>query len=214
MRLVALVFISLLAIHARAQTRFEVFSEGKRIGTLSFTQKLGADGSKGVDVRLELEVGKQKLTMRTQNTYDSEGNPIRKHLDANIPGGKLQRQVIATFDSNGANIVQIDGGKRTTRQIPLVESAPRANLSEFWLVRDEPKVDDNVRCYVFNMDSLAWQLQTVHFRGKKRIKVGNKTVVAYLVETVGDNPSKAYLDEKGIPWLIETSKSSLRRVGK
>jgi hypothetical protein len=208
-----LAILFLTATWAHAQTKFVAESEGRQIGTMSFQQKVGADGSKSVVVQLEIETAKQKFSMRTQNTYDAKGNPTRKFLDANIPGGALQRQVVATFDNRGANIVQIDGGKRTTRQIPLVESAPRANSSEFWLVREKPKVGDAVRCYVFNMDQLAWHLQTVTYRGVKTVKVGGKSVSAHLVETAGDSQSKAYLDDAGVPWLIETAKSVIRRVG-
>lgn len=214
MRILASVVYCLCAAAALAQTRFEAFADGKKIGTVSFTQRLGADGSKSVDVRMELEAANQKLTLRTQNTYDRLGNPIRKFLDANIPGGKLQRQIVATFDKNGANIVKMDGGTRTTRQIPLVESAPRNNASEFWLVRDKPREGDSVRCYVFNIDTLSWDLQTIHFRGQRTIKVGTRSVVAYLIESIGASSSKAYLDEKGVPWLIETASTTIRRIGK
>jgi len=214
MRILGTSVLVLLAGSALSQTTYDAFTDGKKIGSVSFQQKLAADGSKSVDVRMELSAGSQKLTLRTQNTYDSEGNPLRKFLDANIPGGKLQKQIVATFDKNGANLVLLEGGKRTTRQIPLVESAPRGNSSEFWMVRDRPKEGDSVRCYVFNMDALAWRLQTVHFRGAKTIEIGGKKVVAYLIETIGESSSKAYLDEKGVPWLIETSTTMLRRTGK
>ena len=213
MRVSILLFSILVSAPAFGQTKFEAFADGRKIGTASFVQKIGVDGSKSVDVRMDLAIGDQKLSLRTQNVYDAKGVPTRKFMDVNIPGGKLQKQVVATFDKNGANIVQIDGGKRVTRQIPLVETAPRENASEFWLVRDKPKVGDSVRTYIFNMDAMAWQLQTVHFRGEKSIKVGNRSVVAYLIETEGERPSKAYLDEKGVPWLIETATTTLKRVG-
>lgn len=213
MRILFLLILLLAAGVTAAQTKFEAFTDGRKVGTASFVQKLGADGTKSVDVRMDLAIGDQKLTLRTQNVYDAKGNPTRKFMDVNIPGGKLQKQVIATFDKNGANIVQIDGGKRTTRQIALVETAPRGNASEFWLVRDKPKAGDSVRTYIFNMDAMAWQLQTIHFRGEKTIKVAGRTVVAYLIETDGERPSKAYLDEKGVPWLIETDSTTLKRIG-
>lgn len=195
------------------QTRYEVVIDGKHAGYATMSQRFGADGTKSVDLRMELTAGGKKVVMRSQNTYDRTGVPTRKFLDANIAGGELQQQTVATFDARGANIVRIDGGKRTSRQIPLVEAAPRGNASEFWFERDQPKPGDNVRTYVFNMSELAWQLQTTYYRGRKSIKLGDREVSAHFVETVGDRPSKAYLDEKGIPWVVESGTTILKRLG-
>lgn len=211
MRIFALVAFLIPALGA-AQIKMSVSLQGKAVGTASLAQKLAADGSKSVDVRMDLSMGQQKLTVRSQNSYDSKGNPVRKFMDSNIPGGALQKQVIVTFDTRGANVVQIDGGKRTTRQIPLVDSAPRANLSELWFVRVQPKVGEQVRTYVFNMDKLAWELQTTVYRGKKTIKHNGKSVAAHEVETTGDRPTKAYLDEAGLPYLVELGATTLKRI--
>jgi hypothetical protein len=173
---------------------------------------MGADGSKSVDLKMDLSVGKQKLTIRSQSSYDAKGNPTRKFMDSNIPGGALQKQVIVTFDARGANVVQIDGGKRTTRQIPLVESAPRGNPTEFWFLRDQPKAGEKFRGYVFNMDTLAWQLQTTTYKGKKAIKIGGKSISAHEVEITGERASKAYLDDSGLPYLIDFGSATLKRV--
>lgn len=213
MRVTVLVFALSLSCFSNAQTKLSVEIAGKDVGTASISQKLGADGSKSVDLKMDLLVGSQRLAIRSQNSYDKLGNPIRKFMDANIPGGALQKQIIATFDSKGANVISIDGGKRTARQITIVETAPRTNFSEFWFVRDQPKPGDRVRAYVLNMDSLSWELQTTIYRGKKSIKIGGKSVVAHEIETQGDRPVKAYLDDNGLPWLIETGGTTMRRIG-
>ncbi|MBC8066050.1 MAG: hypothetical protein H7Y17_14555 [Chlorobia bacterium] len=210
------IFVAVLAVSiaslATAQTKLSVEIAGKNVGTASISQKLGADGSKTVDLKMDLLVSSQKMAIRSQNTYDKLGNPVRKFMDSNIPGGALQKQVIATFDAKGANIISIDGGKRSTRQASLVETAPRTNLSEFWFVRDQPKSGQKVRAYVLNMDSLSWELQTTIYRGKKSIKIGGKSVVVHEIETQGDRPIKAFLDDKGLPWLIETGGTTMRRI--
>ncbi len=208
---------SLLAVwltaFVSAQVKYTVEVGGKKAGTASLTQRIGADGSKSVDLRMDLSINSQKLAIRSQNTYDKRGNPTRKFMDSNIPGGALQKQVVATFNDQGASVVQIDGGKRTTREVSLVATAPRANPSEFWFLRDRPKEGDEVKCYLFNMDSLSWDLRTVVYRGQKSIKVGNKTVVAHEIETIGDRPAKAFLDDEGLPWLMEAGAATLKRVG-
>lgn len=212
MKLIALLAL-LVPVAAVAQVKMSVSIDGKPAGTASLTQKQSADGSKSVDVKMDLVSGKQKLTIRSQNSYDKKGNPIRKFMDSNIPGGALQKQLIVTFDGHGANVVQIDGGKRTTRQIPLVDSAPRANPSEFWFVRDQPKPGDQLKSYVFNMDKLAWELQTTTYKGKKTIKVNGNSVTAHETETTGERVTKAFLDDQGLPYLIELGGVTLKRLG-
>lgn len=207
-----LLLFGLLTTLASAQTKYTVEIGGKSVGTASLTQKMGADGSKSVELKMDLQVNKQKLTIRSQNTYDKLGNPTRKFMDSNIPGGLLQKQIITTFNSQGASVIQIDGGKRTTRDIPLVSTAPRANPSEFWFVRDHPKAGQEVKCYMFNMDNLSWQLNRVVYRGQKSIKVGETTVKAHEVETIGERPAKAYVDDAGIPWLMEAGSATLKRA--
>lgn len=204
--------LGLMAAYASAQTKYSVEIGGKSVGTASLTQKIGADGSKSVELKMDLQVNNQKLTIRSQNSYDKLGNPTRKFMDSNIPGGLLQKQIITTFNAQGAAVIQIDGGKRTTRDIPLVSTAPRVNPSEFWFVRDRPKAGQEVKCYMFNMDSLSWQLNRVVYRGIKSIKVGETTVKAHEVETIGERPAKAYVDDAGIPWLMEAGSATLKRT--
>ncbi len=195
-----------------AQTKYSVEIGGKVVGSASLNQKIGADGGKSVDLKMDLELNKQRLTIRSQNNYDKAGNPTRKFMDSNIPGGILQKQIIATFGERGASLVQIDGGKRSTREIPLVSTAPRANASEFWFVRDRPKVGQEIKCYLFNMDALAWELKTVVYRGEKSIKLGSRTVKAHEVETLGERTAKVYLDDSGMPWLMEAGSAILKRT--
>jgi hypothetical protein len=204
-------FIAAIGL-ALGQTKYSVEMGGKMVGSASLSQKISGDGAKTVDLKMDLKLTSQKLSIRSQNTYDKQGQPIRKFMDANIPGGALQRQLVATFDERGANVVQMDGGKRTTRQIPLVGAAPRSDASEYWFIRDLPKPGEKVRTYTFNMDLLAWQLQTTVYRGRKIIKVNGKSIEAHEVEIIGDRPSKAFLDEKGVPWIVESGSTILRRV--
>lgn len=202
----------LVSTVASAQVKMSVEMSGHPVGTASITQAVKADGSKLVELRMDLSSGGQKLTLRSQNTYDRTGLPTRKFLESIIPGGKMQKQIIAGFDSAGANIVILDGGQRSTKKVALAASAPRANVSEFWLVRDKPKVGDKVDSYVFNMDSMAWDLQTVTYKGQKTIQIGGKPVKVHEIETTGPRKATAYLDDKGLPWLIEAGATTMKRI--
>jgi len=202
----------LLSAIASAQVKMSVEMSGHPVGTASLTQAIKADGSKSVELRMDLISGGQKLTLRSQNTYERTGLPIRKFMESIVPGGKMQKQVIASFDKDGANLVILDGGQRQTKKIALTENAPRANGSEFWLIRDKPKVGDKVDSYVFNMDTMAWDLQSVVYKGQKTIQIGGKPVKVHEIETTGPRKATAYLDDKGLPWLIEAGATTMRRI--
>ena len=212
MRFIFLASFVLLTAIAGAQVKMSVEMSGHPVGTASITQVLKADGSKSVELRMDLTAGAQKLTLRSQNTYDRTGLPTRKFLESIIPGGKMQKQVIAGFDKDGANVVILDGGQRSTKKSALAPVAPRANASEFWLIRDKPKVGDKVESYVFNMDTMAWDLQTVEYKGLKSIQIGGKTVKAHEIETTGPRKATAYLDDKGLPWMIESGATTMKRI--
>lgn len=200
------------AASADAQVRMSVEMSGKPVGSAAITQQIKPDGGKSVELRMELTGAGRKMTIRSQNTYDKDGLPLRKFMESIIPGGKMQKQIIATFDKDGANLVILDGEKRQTKKAPLVESAPRKNLSEFWFLRDKPKVGDKVEGYVLNMDTMAWELQTVVYQGLQTITVGGKAIKAHAVETTGSRKATAYLDDKGLPWLIEAGSMTMKRI--
>jgi len=203
--------LGLVAISG-AQVKMSIEVGGKVLGTASVTQQVKSDGSKFLEYRMDWTSGQTKMTLRSQNTYDKEGAPIRKFMEAIIPGGKMQRQIVATFDKEGANLVILDGGDRKTKQVPLTQTAPRKNKSEFWFLRDKPKVGDKVDSYVFNMDSLQWELQTATFKGTKSIEIGGKKILAHEVETTGNRKATAFLDDHGLPWLIESGSMTMRRI--
>jgi len=209
-------FIFLFAIAcaavSQAQIKMSVEMSGHPVGTASLSQQIRADGGKSVDLRMDLTTGGQKLTVRSQNTFDKAGLPTRKFLESIIPGGKLQRQIIVSFDAEGASIVILDGGNRQTKKAPLISNAPRANASEFWFLRDKPKPGDKCESYVFNTDTMAWDLQTVVYKGEKTIQVGGKPQRAHEVETTGVRKATAYLDDKGLPWLIEAGATTMKRI--
>src|SRR5205807_1820072 len=117
---------------AHAQVQLSVSVNGKPAGTATVSQKLTADGSKLVELRVELGQSGKKVHVRSQSTFDAKGMPVRKFLEAIVPGGEVQRQTVVSFDAKGAIAILLDGGNRKTTQIALTPTAPRATLSEFW----------------------------------------------------------------------------------
>lgn len=197
-----IVALLLLPALSHGQAKYAVFREGKKVGSVNITQKIREDGSKLVQTSIDF--GQAKVRM--ENTFDKEGTATRKFMEMT---GSVKRTVVATFDKAGANVVIDQKGNRETRQVSLVPNAPRANKSEFWFIRDTPKVGAEVQSYVFSLDSLSWELMTTQYRGKASVSVaGKKTPAHYVVS--GD--TEAWLDEKGYPLLIIKGQTRFERL--
>lgn len=187
-----------------AQTRLSVTVSGHPAGYATVNQRLQPDGSKIVELRMELASGDRKVKLTTEARYDAKGNPLRKFQEAIIAGGALNKQVIVTFGKDGANVVILDGGKRTMKNVSLAATAPRITLSEFWFIRDMPKPGQAEQAYQFNPDSLSWELVKTEYRGPKTLKIDGRSVPVHeVVSKRGDKETTAYLDEQGLPVLID-----------
>jgi hypothetical protein len=210
---ILVVLLPVAASLAAAQVKLNVTLEGRPMGTANLSQKLLADGSKQVEVKMTMESGGRGVELRTFSSYDSKGVPTRKFHEMRLPGTKTRRQVTVTFDGNGANVVIEEDAERSTRHVSLVEKAPRENLSEFWFLRDKPKPGQAMRIYSFDMDKLAWELLTVTYVGKKSITVGGRKVDAHEIASErGTAKVSAFVDDAGFPLLLQEGRMRMERV--
>lgn len=186
------------------QTRLAVTIRGRPAGYATLSQHLEANGEKVVELRMRLESPSQKVQLHTEAHYDKSGNPTRKVQETNVPGGAFHKQVIATFGKDGAHVVLVDGEKRSVKTVTLAAAAPRASLSEFWFIRDQPKVGQTEKAYQFNADTLEWELVETVYKGKRKMKFEDREITAHeVVSHRGDQTTTAYLDDAGLPVLIE-----------
>lgn len=208
----ALAFVVVSAC-VQAQVKLALTIGGKNAGTAAINQHLNADGGKTVELRIEIISGGKKVHLSSQATYDSKGSPIRKFLETIVPGGQVQRQAIATFDSAGANVVVRTGDGRITKKVPLVPTAPRECLSEFWFVRDKPKPGQTAKSYSFNPDKLEWELTETTFVGTRPITLRGKKVQVHEIDTVqGDRKVVSFLDDRGLPVVVDDGTMRMERV--
>lgn len=203
MRTILSLLILGLAAFCAAETRLAITMNGRPAGYATLSQRVLAEGVKLVELRVELGSGPQKVNLRSEARYDAKGIPLRKFQETSI-GGKMKKQVVASFSAKGANVVVNDDGKRTVKDIPLVATAPRANLSEFWFVRDDPKVGASEEVYQFNMDSLEWEIVKTQYKGKKTIRLEDRSVEVHeIVTSRGQRKATSYVDDDGLPVLVD-----------
>lgn len=186
-----------------AQHRYEIRQGKNVVGQASLTQKLRDDGGKNVLMTMELQSARQTTRIRLESQYDRTGATVRKFMETAVDG-RIRKTTVVTFDANGANVVIDEGGKRTTKEVALVANAKRNNPAEFWFLRDKPKPKDRTVCYVFDMDTLSWQLITTVYRGLNKIegKQGHE---------VGTERYVTLLDPEGTPLVIDLGGARLVR---
>jgi hypothetical protein len=184
---------------------------GKPSGSATISQKLLADGSKTVTIVMDLaaETG-QRAKVRQESVYDRLGNPVRKIQEITGKDGKRQNLVVVTFDSDGAIMtIQLEGDPKEKR-VALQKGAPRSNPSEFWMIRDKPKIGSKATYYRFDVAAGRWTLTEAIYKGTKSIKIAGKQIVAHWIESTGEG--SAYLDSQGEPLLIETGSLRMERI--
>ncbi|MFI5385882.1 MAG: hypothetical protein ACHQ50_07150 [Fimbriimonadales bacterium] len=203
-RLVLVLAALAMATISSGQTRLAVSFSGHPAGYATLSQKIQKDGTKVVELRMELDSHDGKVRLTSESRYDAKGLPLRKFQQIVNPAIALNKQIVTTFDKAGANTVVLDGEKRKARSVPLVETAPRASLSEFWFIRDTPKKGQVEQTYQFNIDTLEWELVRTEYRGNRTLKIESHTVSVHEVYSErGDKKTTAYLDEQGLPILVD-----------
>jgi len=186
-----------------------VSADGKSIGTAKFTQQLLPDGGKQVQVNLDLsKVTGKGVRVRQESVYSPKGEPIRKIQEVTTVDGKRVQLALATFDVSGAKLTLDEGGKQTIKLFPLTKGAPRADASEFWLIRDRPKPGSKTTHYRFDISQAKWTLAESIYVGKTTVNVAGKTVEAHLIRSTD---GVAYSDDEGTPMLIQTGNVRMER---
>lgn len=212
MRQIFLLGILLFSVSAFCtDTKLVVKGESGLSGTAVLTNKILEDGSKYVRLTMELKNSSgQKVTVMQESTYSKNGRPIRKLQVTNLSAASTKQSVVVTFDDTGAH-VKVDAGGRTAKEdVKLPGSKSILAKPEFWFIRDTPNPGDVTSYSRFDVQSQTWIDTKSIYHGKREIVIGGKKVMAHLMEYEG---AKAYVDEKGNPFRIETGGTVMERTG-
>ena len=203
--------LSACSVFAAAQVRLSITNAGKPIGTAAVTQKLLANGDKLVQLTIDMKSpGGKAVTVRSEARYDAKGQPLPQFLETIGANPPTRRQVTATFDAAGARVIVDDAGVRKVSDVPLVDTAPRGDISQFWFIRDRPKPGATVQYYRFDADALKWTLMGATYIGPKEITVGKSKFKGFEVR---DGRSVTIVDAQGLPIRIEAGGAVFERIG-
>lgn len=210
MRLFAAVSILAIACLAPAQARYDLLVGGKKAGTASLTQSLSKDGIKTLKLILNLNLEGQAVRVTNESVYTPTGRAVRKFMETTLLGPVARRRnLMVTFTSQGAFVVDARGDERNTIEKPLPENAKLEDASEFWFVRDKPKPGDSVEAHQFDLETLEWRLQTTKYVGPAQVKIGKRTFEAHELLT---SRGPIFVDDKGLPLLFEMGEMRLERL--
>lgn len=210
MRAIFLSSFSFVAAVAQCQIKLAVQANGFPSSTATVFHKLLPDGSKLNQMTLEMNgPNGRKVRVRTERTYAPDGKPVRVFHEVIGEKPPMRRQVTVTFDASGARAIVDEGGKRSVKDVPLVESAPRECLPEFWFIRDMPKVGIGVKYYHFDANKVDWVVVQAKFVGPVEFSFAGKPVKAFKITTA---TGEAIVDEKGLPYKVVESAVTMTRI--
>ncbi len=211
MNWIKLAILPLLGMFGGTETKMLVYQGDKRIGESMLSQKILSTGSKQISVTMQLTSKEsQTFKVRQESVYDQEGNPVRKIQEVFASTGKRLSSKLVIFTSEGAEVAINEDGKATNRVVKLAKGAPRSNPSEFWFIRDKPKISEKVIYYRFDPTSERWVLSETTYLGTKNIRFGK---IAQTVHEIRTSEGTVLLDAKGDPILIETASVRMQREG-
>lgn len=202
MRVLATVGMAVLASAAMAGEVVLDVDAGSLKGSATLVNKILPNGSKYVRLGMLLKDGAGKeVSVLQESTYDKEGKPVRMLQRTSMKGGQALQSIVATFDEAGANIQIDQAGKTVSNKVAFPAGKKVAALPEFWFVRDTV-ANGGVSTYSrFDLATQGWTELTCKYAGTREINWGNALVRSHLV-TMGE--TKAYLDDQGDPYIIES----------
>lgn len=192
------------------QVKMAVFADNKRIGTATLSEHITQTGGKVVNLGMALGPDGQQVIVRSETTYDAKGSPTRVFQETTSEGKEhYRREVIVSFDDDGANVVLELNGDRSTTHVAIDKGDSRQDESEFWFIRDHPNVGDSVSAYKFNPNTLKWDFVKTTFHGSRPMVISGHKVEAYVTDS---EQGTAFLDGDGLPLRLELPNAAMERI--
>jgi hypothetical protein len=197
----------LLATSTAPSLQYTVTGPDGLKGTASLVNQVQDDGSKYVRLSMSLVYGNgDKAEVLQESSYDKVGRPVRKLQTVHAAG--TRRSVVVTFNEAGAKVVEDQGSGPKTSLVSPPDGADTKVVTEFWFVRDKPKVGQTATYYAFRPNQKDWVEIKARYEGTKEIVAAGKRVTANLL-VMGE--IKAWVDDRGDPYRLEVAGVTLER---
>lgn len=166
----------------------------QNIGSARITQTFRPDGSKFIQLRMDLQANGNKLTIVQESEYDSLGRPLRKFArQTGVGGGEM---VTVTFKEGVASVVSEKDGKRETKKLSVPAGSDYRAQEEFWFSKIKPAIGASIEYVRFDMNAREWVATSVTYRGRETLKINGKNIMTNRVD--GTN-YQSWVDDSGNP---------------
>ena len=181
-----------------AQNRLRMYQGETPIGWVTISQRLTDDGGKTVELRTQTGTTPYLAKTHRQTTYDRDGRLTKIFIEQLT--GQARRQIIATFDAVGATVITADANSRTVQKFPWPTGAVQTRPSEFWFLREQPKLGATCEFTDFDPVTLMFKPVRVTYVGQEVLVIvrQNKSL-AKIITKQGDVETPAWVDEIGLP---------------
>lgn len=200
-----------MALSSAAQTetvRLSAFINGKPAGEGTVTRTVLPGGLQKLHTLLKVKQSGQNLEIDLTTTTDAKGAPTDKVLK--IAAGAARATTVTMKINDQGATMSIVGGP--THKLALPKGTTRADPSNWWFVRTQPKVGQTATYQSLEPFEMEWRATTVKYVGERSITIaGEKVQAHYLTQVRGGKTSNIYLDKRGMPLRIEEPSLTLVR---
>ncbi|MCC7229143.1 MAG: hypothetical protein IT203_02035 [Fimbriimonadaceae bacterium] len=197
----ALAFLTLSALSVAQKASYEAMREGKSVGSLTYERILqGSTQTTIVDIAMTQ--GTEVLKIKITSKFNAQGAPTSR--TGEISAATYQVKIGMAFQSGSAKVT-ITNGKKS--EIKMIDSKPKISIEDpsvWWFVKNKPVPKQNYRYQTISPATLAWSEVMVQYVGPGQVDLRGKKVSGHRVdETRGTERSTVWLDDKGMPLIID-----------
>lgn len=187
---------------AQSTVTLEAFQKGKSVGTLVYSRNLTAAGQRSM-TKIDVTQDNKAIKVVLTSDFDKKGASITR-VGRITQGGEVV-DFKATFSGSTAHVTVTSKGNTRSQNVVSPSKASSADPTLWWFMGGaKPRVGVRAKYQIFNLVQRTWQDMEATYIGDQKIKVGNKTVNSHVIsEKRSTGVSKLYLDDKGMPLVIE-----------
>jgi hypothetical protein len=177
---------------------FDNIKDGKVLGVTKYQSKITQDGGKLVSIKMTFGEGDSMFNFVSSSQWDKTAGPILKtQLVSDVKGNELSYLKI-TFSGGTATYLKREYGKSETKIVKAPARAEIHDLSEFWFIRDMPKVGQKHICRAFDASSLVWYTSEISYLGLEEKVFGDKKVNLHHAKSIRDKrTTNLWFNDKG-----------------
>lgn len=213
LRSILVLGVAMLAMVAQAgPLKYVIKVKGEKTGTVTTETTGNPEDGFTDDTTIEMAEGGRKGTIRIVTKYDKTGTDSSKTMTISFGEGDIK--VAAKLSDSGAEIkVTTDDGATDDQEIKTTTNTSRVDETYFWFKTIKPEVDKKVTYHGFDIQEGVWRDVTHQYKGKEKIKIGDKEIEAHKVlRTEDEEETTVYLDDKGELLVYINDDTRIERV--